>query len=82
VAERLAACVQVVGPIHSVYRWQGALENATEWLLLVKTTSERFGALRDAVVARHPYDVPEVVAVPIEAGLPEYLGWIAASTAS
>jgi len=80
VRDRLAACVQVLGPIHSVYRWEGAVEEAAEWLLLMKTTAERFSSLRDAVVAAHPYDVPEVVAVPIEAGLPEYLSWIAEST--
>jgi periplasmic divalent cation tolerance protein len=77
---RLAACVQVVGPIRSTYRWRGAVETATEWLLLIKTTEARFTDLRDAIVAAHPYEVPEIVAVPIESGLAEYLGWIDAST--
>lgn len=81
VEDRVAACVQVVGPIHSAYRWNGAVETATEWLLLIKTTAERFPALRDAIRARHPYEVPEIVAVPIADGLPEYLTWIGASTA-
>jgi periplasmic divalent cation tolerance protein len=80
VEARLAACVQVAGPVHSAYRWEGAVETASEWLLLIKTTVERFPALRDAIEAGHPYEVPEIVAVPIEAGLPAYLGWIAAST--
>jgi periplasmic divalent cation tolerance protein len=80
VRDRLAACVQVVGPIHSAYRWQEAVEEAAEWLLLMKTTRERFPALREAIVAVHPYEVPEVVAVPVEDGWPEYLGWIAEST--
>lgn len=76
VEERLAACVQVIGPVHSTYRWEGAVQTATEWLLLMKTSRERFAALRDAVVRRHPYDVPEVVAMPIEDGLPGYVSWI------
>ena len=76
VEDRLAACVQVVGPVQSTYRWEGAVETSTEWLLLMKTSRERFAALRDAIVARHPFDVPEVVAVPIEDGLAAYLRWI------
>jgi periplasmic divalent cation tolerance protein len=80
VRDRLAACVQVVGPIHSAYRWEGEVEEAAEWLLVMKTTQWRFEALRDAVVAAHPYEVPEVVAVAIEAGLPAYLSWIGEST--
>jgi periplasmic divalent cation tolerance protein len=80
VERRLAACVQVVGPIRSTYRWRDAVESASEWLLLMKTTEARFPDLRDGVAAAHPYDVPEIVALPIESGLPEYLAWIAAST--
>ncbi|HZD16871.1 MAG TPA: divalent-cation tolerance protein CutA [Actinomycetota bacterium] len=76
----VAACVQVVGPIHSTYRWEGTVETATEWLLLMKTTEARLPTLRDAIVEAHPYEVPEVVAVPITAGLRPYLDWIAAST--
>jgi periplasmic divalent cation tolerance protein len=81
VADRLAACAQIVGPIHSVYRWNDAVERADEWLLLMKTTRERFEALRDAIVAQHPYEVPEIVAVPIETALQPYLDWIGTSTA-
>lgn len=77
---RLAACVQIVGPIHSTYRWEREVESATEWLLLIKTTAERLDALQERIVSDHPYDVPEIVAVPIEAGLPAYLGWVVAST--
>jgi periplasmic divalent cation tolerance protein len=80
VDDRLAACVQVVGPIRSTYRWEGAVETSTEWLLLVKTTAGRFAALREAIRARHPYDVPEIVAVPVQAGLRQYLRWVAASS--
>lgn len=76
----VAACVQVVGPVHSVYRWRGAVETASEWLLLAKTTEARFPDLRDAIVERHPYEVPEIVAVPITEGLPAYLEWISRST--
>jgi periplasmic divalent cation tolerance protein len=75
----LAACAQVVGPIASTYRWAGEVETATEWLLLIKTTAGAFPRLRDALVERHPYDVPEVVAVPIAGGHPAYLDWIADS---
>lgn len=80
VSGAFAACVQVVGPIHSVYRWRGAVETATEWLLLMKTTEARFPELRDAIVERHPYEVPEIVAVLITTGLPAYLAWVADST--
>lgn len=79
VERRVAACVQVVGPIHSAYRWEGAVQETAEWLLLMKTTDAAFPGLREAIRAAHPYEVPEIVAVPIEAGLDEYLGWIAAS---
>jgi periplasmic divalent cation tolerance protein len=79
VDERLAACAQVVGPISSTYRWRGAVETAAEWLLLIKTTPEAFPRLRQELIERHPYDVPEVVAVPIAEGNPAYLDWIAAS---
>ncbi len=81
VEERLAACVQVLGPIASVYRWRGEVEAATEWLLLAKTTEARFPALRDVIVRRHPYELPEIVAVPITEGLPAYLRWVAEATA-
>jgi periplasmic divalent cation tolerance protein len=77
---RLAACAQVVGPIRSTYRWRDAVESSTEWLLLIKTTRGRFADLCEAIVATHPYEVPEIVALPIESALPEYLGWIEAST--
>ena len=80
VAEGVAACVNVMPAVHSVYRWQGKVERAEETLLLVKTTPERFAALRDRVVALHPYELPELVAVEIAAGLPAYLDWIAAET--
>jgi periplasmic divalent cation tolerance protein len=82
VAEGLAACVNVMPAVHSVYRWQGRVERADETLLLAKTTAARFPALRDRIAALHPYELPEVVAVEIAAGLPAYLAWIAAQTSA
>jgi len=76
VGARLAACVQVAGPVHSRYRWQGRVESAEEWLCLVKTT----GALAERAVAEiarlHSYDTPEIIVTPIVAGWAPYLAWI------
>ena len=80
VGARLAACVQVLGPIVSTYRWQGAVETAEEWLCLAKTTSRRFAALAAHLDAHHPYDVPELVATPVTAGSDAYLRWVTAET--
>ena len=77
---RLAACVNVLSPATSFYRWEGRLEEATEFPLLVKSTRERYAALERAIVERHPYDVPEIVAWPVEQGLPAYLRWIEDAT--
>ncbi len=78
---RLAACVNILSPCRSVYRWQGTLESAAEVPVLIKTTAERYAALEAAIRAAHPYELPEIVAVSIERGLPEYLAWVAADTA-
>jgi periplasmic divalent cation tolerance protein len=80
VEERLAACGNVVPGLRSIYRWQGAVQEDTEALLVLKTTRARFEALRDRILALHPYEVPEVLAVPVEAGSARYLGWIAEET--
>lgn len=80
VSERLAACGNVVPGLRSIYRWQGAVQDEPEALLLLKTTAARFEQLRDRVLALHPYQVPEVVAVAIEAGSRAYLDWIARET--
>lgn len=80
VEEHLAACVQVLPGIESIYRWNGAVETAVEILLVVKTTRARFGALQARLVALHPYELPELVALPAVAGLPAYLHWVADST--
>lgn len=79
VDRRLAACVQIVGPIQSTYRWQGRIETAREWLCLIKTTRARFREVAATVEVLHPYDTPEIVALPIAAGSQRYLEWLAAS---
>lgn len=80
VEERLAACGNVVPAIRSIYRWEGKVHEDAEALLVLKTTRGRFEALRDRVLALHPYDVPEVIALPVEAGSADYLAWIASET--
>lgn len=73
---RLAACVQVLGPVLSTYRWKGDVEVAEEWVCSMKTTSERFSALESFIKSRHAYETAEIIASPIVAGNPEYLEWI------
>jgi periplasmic divalent cation tolerance protein len=80
VEQRLAACVNILAPCRSVYRWQGRTEDATETPVLIKTTAARYPALEAAIRAAHPYELPEIVAVPIAHGLPGYLAWVAAET--
>ena len=77
----LAACVNILSPCRSVYRWLGAVESAMEVPVLIKTTEERYPALEQAIRAHHPYELPEIIAVPIVMGLPEYLSWIGSETA-
>jgi periplasmic divalent cation tolerance protein len=79
VDRQLAACVNIVPQIESIYRWQGKVEEASEWLLLIKTTAERFPAVRDALRELHSYELPECVAIAIEEGSSGYLEWIAES---
>jgi len=73
---RHAACVQVLGPLQSTYRWQGQVEQAQEWLLAAKTTAEAYPALEEAIRQSHPYAVPEILAAPVTAGNPAYLAWV------
>jgi len=80
VERRVAACVNVLSPCRSVYRWRGEVQHDEEHPLLIKTTLERYAALEQAIRAGHPYELPEIVAVPIERGLPEYLRWLAEET--
>jgi len=79
VDRRLAACVQVIGPISSRYRWQGAVEQAHEWMCLAKTEAARYEAVEAAIREVHSYEEPEIVATEIVAGSKGYLGWISES---
>lgn len=81
IERRLAACVQVVGPVTSVFRWQGAVEQGQEWQCWIKTRAAKYGAVEAAIRQRHPYDEPEVIAMPITAGSQSYLKWLAEETA-
>ena len=76
VEERLAACVQLLGPIESVYRWQGSVEQSEEILLLFKTTESQFPALEKRVTELHSYDTPEILAVPAVSAAEKYLVWL------
>jgi len=81
VEERLVGCANVVGPIRSIYRWQGAVEEATERLLVLKARATDVAALERRIRALHSYDVPEVLALPLRAGSAAYLAWLADVTA-
>ena len=80
IEQRLAACVNVQSPCTSVYRWQGNVETATEVPVFIKTTREHYPALEQAIKANHPYELPEIIAVPLVAGLPAYLEWVRTET--
>jgi periplasmic divalent cation tolerance protein len=80
IEKRLAACVNILAPCRSFYRWKGGVQRDEEHPMLIKTTRERYPALEKVLRAGHPYELPEIVAVPVERGLPEYLAWVAAET--
>ena len=80
VEKRLAACVNILAPCRSVYRWKDAVQHDEEHPMLIKTTAERYPELEKALRAAHPYELPEIVAVSIERGLPAYLEWVAGET--
>jgi periplasmic divalent cation tolerance protein len=82
VDEGLAACCNIVGTVESIYRWKGAVEETEEVLVVIKTTAERFDALRERVTQIHSYEIPELIALAVVEGLPEYLRWIAESVGS
>ena len=73
---RLAACVNILAPCQSVYRWNQAVERTAEIPLLIKTTAAAYPALDQAIAERHPYELPEIIALPLAAGLPAYLAWV------
>ena len=78
--KRVAACVNILAPCRSVYRWKAQVQHDDEHPVLIKTTPERYAALEAAIREVHPYELPEIVAVRIERGLPAYLDWVAAET--
>ncbi|MDF3839058.1 divalent-cation tolerance protein CutA [Cupriavidus basilensis] len=77
---RLAACVNRLAPCESEYWWRGEIERSQEWPLLIKTTQDRYAALEAAIRLAHPYEVPEIVAMPVVAGFAPYLAWVAQET--
>ncbi len=80
VEQCVAACVTILAPCRSVYRWKGAVQSEEETPVLVKSTADRYEALQAAICANHPYELPEIIAVPVERGLPGYLDWVAQET--
>jgi periplasmic divalent cation tolerance protein len=80
IERRLAACVNILAPCRSVYRWKDAVQHDEEHPMLIKTTAERYPALEAALREGHPYELPEIIAVPIERGLAAYLAWVGAET--
>ena len=80
VEHRLAACVNISSPVKSVYRWQGEIETADEYMLFIKTSASSYDELERTIMSAHPYEFPEVVAVPVERGQQNYLGWITQCT--
>ena len=80
IEKNVAACVNILAPCRSVYRWKGAVQHDEEHPMLIKTTAARYPALEQAIRAGHPYELPEIIAVPVEQGLPAYLDWVAAET--
>ena len=80
VEAKFAACVNILPRVQSIYRWQGGVESATEIPLLIKSTTTSYPALEALIRERHPYHIPEIIALPIARGLPAYLDWVAAET--
>ena len=76
VDRRIAACVNVLPGVSSIYRWQGSVDMAEEVLMVIKTTRAQYASLQEAVVSSHPYEVPEIIALPVTVGLPAYLAWL------
>lgn len=81
IEKRVAACVNILAPCRSVFRWQGTVQHDEEHPVLIKTTREAYAALEAEIRAHHPYELPEIIALPVERGLPAYLDWLAEETA-
>jgi periplasmic divalent cation tolerance protein len=80
VEKRLVACAQILGPIQSIYRWKGNVENANEWLLLMKSKASLYPAIEEEIRQQHPYELPEIIATNIDNGLAGYMDWVAGET--
>lgn len=80
VEKRLIACAQIIGPIQSIYRWKGTVENTDEWLLLMKSKASLYPAIEEEIRRQHPYELPEIIATNIDAGLAGYMDWVAGET--
>ena len=80
VEKRLVACAQILGPIQSIYRWKGTVENAPEWLLLMKSKASLYPVIEGEIRQQHPYELPEIIAINIDKGLAGYLDWVASET--
>ena len=80
VEKRLVACAQILGPIQSIYRWKGAVEDASEWLLLMKSKASLYPAIEEEIRRQHPYELPEIIAINIDKGHTGYLDWVASET--
>lgn len=80
VEQSLAACVNILPGLHSVYRWQGAIDSASELMLMIKTTQTRYRKLEDTIKKMHPYEIPEIISIPITGGFSPYLQWIGQET--
>jgi periplasmic divalent cation tolerance protein len=81
IEERLAACVNIISPVHSIYRWEGKILDEKEWMLIIKTQEGRFEDLEKKVKSLHSYSVPEIIALPIVEGSAPYLKWLEENTA-
>jgi periplasmic divalent cation tolerance protein len=80
VEKRLIACAQILGPIQSVYRWKGNVEDTNEWLLLMKSKASLYPAIEEEIQRQHPYELPEIIAISIDKGLAGYMEWVANET--
>lgn len=80
VEKKLVACAQIIGPIQSIYWWKGAVENAHEWLLLMKSKASLYPTIEEEIRQQHPYELPEIIAINIDKGLTDYMHWVVSET--